>query len=110
MDLSKCGGICRGACKHYSMGVECPTDATYEPWPLNKCPTCAHINCHASTCPDDPAKFCDWTQLDENSGHYESTCGMSFVFDDGGPVNNEFAFCPKCGKKLKENQWEYEGE
>lgn len=32
MDLSKCGGICRGACKHYEIGVECPADVTYEPW------------------------------------------------------------------------------
>lgn len=31
MDLSKCGGICRGACKHYAIGVECPPEATYEP-------------------------------------------------------------------------------
>lgn len=31
MDLSKCGGICRGACKHYAIGVECPADVTYEP-------------------------------------------------------------------------------
>lgn len=31
MDLSKCDGVCRGACKHYQIGVECPPDATYEP-------------------------------------------------------------------------------
>lgn len=31
MDLSKCGGVCRGACKHYAIGVECPPEATYEP-------------------------------------------------------------------------------
>ena len=30
MDLSKCGGICRSDCKHYGIGVECPSETTYE--------------------------------------------------------------------------------
>lgn len=29
MDLSKCGGICHSNCRHYSIGKDCPTDATY---------------------------------------------------------------------------------
>ncbi|OHD28232.1 MAG: hypothetical protein A2Y38_25245 [Spirochaetes bacterium GWB1_59_5] len=36
MDLSKCGGVCRGACKHYVIGIECPTEATYEPREVQK--------------------------------------------------------------------------
>jgi len=36
MDLSKCGGVCRGACKHYAIGIECPTEATYEPREVQK--------------------------------------------------------------------------
>jgi len=31
MDLSKCGGVCKGSCKHYEIGVACPPSATYEP-------------------------------------------------------------------------------
>jgi len=106
MDLSKCGGVCKGACRHYEIGVECPAETTYEPWPLDKCPTCAHINCHSSTCPDNPDKFCEWVPEDKDSNWYSSQCGYSFCFEDGGADHNGFKFCPKCGKKLKEIPWD----
>ena len=40
---------------------------------------------------------CLWA--DEGDG-YESSCGMSFVFNNGTANDNEFNFCPNCGKKL----------
>jgi hypothetical protein len=54
--------------------------------------------------------LCEWSQEDEGSGRYTSPCGVAFIFNDGGPVENGFVFCPKCGKKLKEIPWVYEGD
>lgn len=51
---------------------------------------------------------CEWTTDEEDSYWYNSDCGMSFVFVDGGPEYNGFKYCPKCGKKLKEIPWEEE--
>jgi len=31
MDLSKCGGTCRGDCKHYQIGIDCEDSQKYEP-------------------------------------------------------------------------------
>lgn len=36
IDLSKCEGICKGDCKHYAIGLECPPEAIYEPRTINK--------------------------------------------------------------------------
>lgn len=48
---------------------------------------------------------CEWTPEDDCSDHYAGTCGIYFMFNDGGPMDNGFVFCPKCGKKLKEIPW-----
>lgn len=50
-------------------------------------------------------EHCEWTPEDEGSEWYSATCGMSFIFNDDGPAENGFNFCPKCGKKLKEIPW-----
>jgi len=49
-----------------------------------------------------PTEHCKWSSDQNDSSWYESECGMSFVFENGGPINNEFKYCPKCGKLLKE--------
>lgn len=49
-----------------------------------------------------PIEYCEWTPEENDSNWYESECGMSFVFEDGGPTYNTFIYCPKCGKLLKE--------
>ena len=46
---------------------------------------------------------CQWT-YDECSDCWESACGNAFVFAAGGPVENEMAWCPYCGKKLEEEE------
>lgn len=50
---------------------------------------------------------CKWTQEDEGS-HYSSDCGMHFIFEEDGPTENGFKFCPKCGKPLVAVEWEQE--
>jgi len=47
---------------------------------------------------------CLWAS--DGNGVWTSDChrtngdGPSFAFDDGGPVENGFSFCPYCGKPL----------
>ena len=45
---------------------------------------------------------CTWTQNED--GVYETNCNNMFVFNDGGPVENDFRYCPYCGRELSENE------
>lgn len=50
----------------------------------------------------DPAskpETCHWTQ-DDRDGHWTTACGHAFEFIDGGPLQNDFCFCPFCGRPL----------
>lgn len=49
-----------------------------------------------------PAKelTCTWTEDDE--GTWNTTCGNAFVFNDGGPKENDSSYCCYCGGKLIE--------
>ena len=51
---------------------------------------------------DEPV--CDWTWCDDDDG-WSTSCDAGFIFNDGGPVDNDFKFCPYCGKPIKE-YWE----
>ena len=41
---------------------------------------------------------CIWKP--DKDGVYETSCGESFVFCDGGPKENGARFCMHCGKPL----------
>ncbi len=45
---------------------------------------------------------CDWQEEDDLcEGFWQTDCGHAFTFTDGGtPAENEFAFCPYCGKVM----------
>ena len=43
---------------------------------------------------------CDWQQ--EEEGQWETDCDETFEFQEGGPLDNGFEWCPYCGKKLVE--------
>ena len=43
---------------------------------------------------------CSWDCADEDASHYETTCGHAFGFNDDGPKENGFHFCPYCGGRL----------
>ena len=45
---------------------------------------------------------CTWTQDDEDSYWAAACCDHLFEFNDGTPSENGFAFCPYCGRELKE--------
>lgn len=44
---------------------------------------------------------CEWKCDDIDNGIWESSCGESWSFIDGGPVENRMLFCHRCGGKLK---------
>jgi hypothetical protein len=46
---------------------------------------------------------CTWTEDDD--GPWDVECGNRFEFNEGGPPENGFDFCPYCGKKLKSVRW-----
>lgn len=46
------------------------------------------------------SRLCTW-QSDEDS-NWDTKCEQTFIFLDGGPVDNWFEFCPYCGGSLVE--------
>ena len=46
---------------------------------------------------------CEWSEDDD--GVWETGCLNKFVFNDGGPPENDFEFCPYCGKQLKVHRY-----
>jgi hypothetical protein len=47
-----------------------------------------------------PDESCLWGE-DVADGVWETSCGHAFEFNAGDPADNEFLFCPYCGKPLK---------
>lgn len=43
---------------------------------------------------------CAW-RLDHDTGSYDTDCGQKFLLDEGTPAENNFNFCPFCGKHLR---------
>jgi len=43
---------------------------------------------------------CEWCR-EEDHDMFGTGCGNCFEFYDGGPKENNFKYCPYCGKKLK---------
>lgn len=42
---------------------------------------------------------CEWKEDEDGIWHTE--CDNSFHFTEGGPTENDFLFCPYCGKRLE---------
>lgn len=45
---------------------------------------------------------CEWTG-DVEGGEWSSECGKHFIFNDGDPLENNFLFCPYCGKRIEQD-------
>lgn len=44
-------------------------------------------------------KECFWTS-DGDDSPWEGSCGVAWIFIDGGPEENKMSYCPQCGGKL----------
>ena len=44
---------------------------------------------------------CRWTYDDTHDKH-DTGCGEAFTFNDGGPDDNGFFYCPYCGRRITE--------
>ena len=77
------------------------------------CPKCGENHENQCACPEPSVRQpeeekvvsetkdkCTW-QPDED-GTWSSQCGLAFVFNEQGPKENHFKFCPKCGKEIVE--------
>lgn len=45
--------------------------------------------------------ICEWT-WEPFSDHYETDCGEGFQFMNGGVEQNNYEFCPHCGREIVE--------
>lgn len=44
---------------------------------------------------------CEW-RYNDSEYYFESSCEHLHIFMSDGPKENEYEFCPYCGKKIKE--------
>lgn len=48
---------------------------------------------------------CIWREAKDPWEHdlnmFPSDCGYEFCFEEGGPVDNGFKYCPKCGGSIE---------
>lgn len=45
--------------------------------------------------------YCEWAQQDADFNDYGTGCQHLFTLFDGTPEENNFKFCPFCGKPLE---------
>lgn len=98
-------------------GEKCPKclgEGVYESWEPGPNPTkvreytCDNCNGTGHLPPkeqdDKPIKHCAW-KVDRDdmygSGLWESECGVSYQFSNGGPVDNHHKFCHGCGLPIQ---------
>ena len=43
---------------------------------------------------------CEW-KYDDSEYYFESSCDHLHIFMSDGPKENEYRFCPYCGKKIR---------
>jgi hypothetical protein len=53
---------------------------------------------------------CIWSQEDEDSDCYSTSCGNAFVLNDGTPKENSIKFCFNCGKPVEEDLYKRQPE
>lgn len=47
-------------------------------------------------------KFCKWRLIDEESNIYDASCRNPHILINGSSKDNNYAYCPYCGRKIKE--------
>ena len=50
---------------------------------------------------DDTDNVCEWRLCDEEANVYDTSCRNPHILIEGTPQENNYEFCPYCGKKIK---------
>ena len=58
-----------------------------------------HKIIQSGSAPEATAEGCKWTE-DSSGEYWESACGETWTFLDGGPSENNARFCHGCGKTI----------
>lgn len=45
--------------------------------------------------------FCEWIRDNDEFDVYDTKCRNRHVFFEGNPEDNEYVYCPYCGKEIK---------
>jgi hypothetical protein len=45
-------------------------------------------------------KPCRWAW--DTDGYHKTECGQAHLFNEGGPKDNEYLYCPYCGGVIEE--------
>ena len=54
--------------------------------------------------------FCEWRLCDEEANVYDTTCRNPHILIEGSPTDNNYEYCPYCGKKIKVAPYQPKGE
>ena len=54
--------------------------------------------------------FCEWRLCDEEANVYDTTCRNPHILIEGSPTDNNYEYCPYCGKKIKIAPYQMKGE
>lgn len=46
-------------------------------------------------------EFCEWIRDNDEFDVYDTKCRNRHVFFEGSPEDNEYVYCPYCGKEIK---------
>ena len=44
---------------------------------------------------------CEWRLCDEEANVYDTSCRNPHILIEGTPIDNNYEYCPYCGKKIK---------
>ena len=70
-------------------------------------PAHAELICNALNAKPDTvtiSRECKWVQDDDSVDRYDTYCGQSWEFNDGGVEQNGMNYCHSCGGKIVEIQ------
>ena len=65
---------------------------------------CEEINRLKAELAEKEENFCEWQVWDEEVNAYHTSCENAHFIVDGSPKDNDYAYCPYCGRKIKEVQ------
>ena len=65
---------------------------------INYSPTAYDVDKVVEELPDD---VCEWRLCDGEANVYDTSCRNPHILIEGTPKENNYEYCPYCGKKIK---------